>query len=67
MMKITKKEMHVMDETACSIKGVMDSLLVQIKMLDTDIKDMEKRWLTHSLTYLLTYSLTSSFLILTYS
>jgi hypothetical protein len=49
MMKITKKEMHVMDETACSIKGVMDSLLTQIKILDADIKAMEKR-LAHSCT-----------------
>ena len=59
-MKITKKEMHVMDETACSIKGVMDSLLTQIKILDADIKTMEKRLaysctqsIIHSLIYIL--------------
>lgn len=55
-MKITKKEMHVMDETACSIKGVMDSLLTQIKILDADIKAMEKR-LAHACTQLIIHLL----------
>jgi hypothetical protein len=39
---ITKNEMIAMDRTATSIKGVIDTLRMQIKMIDSYIKQSEK-------------------------
>jgi autonomous glycyl radical cofactor GrcA len=41
-MLITKADMIKMDRTAVSIKGVIDTLRVKIKMVDADIKQTEK-------------------------
>ncbi len=35
---ITRKEMIAMDRTAVSLKGVLDNVMTQIKILDADIK-----------------------------
>ena len=37
-----KKQTILMDQTACSIKGVTDTLRVQIQILSADIKACEK-------------------------
>jgi hypothetical protein len=39
---ITKKEIILMDQTACSVKGVLDNVRMQIKMLDAEIKSDTK-------------------------
>ena len=35
---VTQKSMIVMDQTACSIKGVLDDLRVKLSILDAEIK-----------------------------
>ena len=35
---ITKKEIILMDQTACSVKGVLDNVRMQIQILDAEIK-----------------------------
>ena len=39
---VTKKSMIQMDQTACSIKGVMDDLRVKLSILDEEIKADKK-------------------------
>lgn len=39
---ITKKEIILMDQTACSVKGVLDNVRMQIKILNQDIKAENK-------------------------
>lgn len=40
--KITKKEMLIMDRNACSIKGVLNDVKVQIEILNSEIKASKK-------------------------
>jgi hypothetical protein len=40
--QITKKEIILMDQTACSVKGVLDTVRMQIKMLNQEIKSDNK-------------------------
>lgn len=41
---MTKKDSITMDRTACSVKGVLSNMVVQLQILDSEIKaDVESR------------------------